>query len=266
MLDSQVAILAALFYSLETTQIKPYCMSVTLEAPNTTRPVGIGQTAIRRAHLLSLVLALLGVASLSVDVPIAQFIFEVKLPVVENDFYRDFFGLFNLTEVYAHGTGVALILLGLFAFQPARWAVLPRIALSAYCAGLLAVACKMLVVRMRPANFVPAFINGEATTTFESWFPFISQVSIGWSGQSFPSAHAATATGLTVALCWYCPRASWYIILLGCMASVQRVLAGSHYPSDILFGAAIGTAIGLIVTGPGYIGRFHDRLERLCGQ
>ena len=61
--------------------------------------------------------------SLSVDIPIAQFIFEVKLPVVENDFYRDFFRLFNLTEVYAHGTGVALILLGLVAFQPARWAV-----------------------------------------------------------------------------------------------------------------------------------------------
>ena len=113
-------------------------MSVTLEAPNTTMSVGIGRTAIRRAHLLSLVLALLGFVSLSVDVPIAQFIFEVKLPVVENDFYRDFFRLFNLTEVYAHGTGVALILLGLVAFQPARWAVLPRIALSAYCAGILA--------------------------------------------------------------------------------------------------------------------------------
>lgn len=64
---------------------------------------------------------------------------------------------------------------------------------------------------------------------------------------SFPSGHTITAFAVTLAL------SSFYPImlpgLLFCAASVaaSRILLGMHFLTDVLAGAAIGSAIGLMV-------------------
>ena len=65
---------------------------------------------------------------------------------------------------------------------------------------------------------------------------------------SFPSGHAAVATGLAAALAWRYPRGSLLFGVFATSAALQRVATSAHYPSDICLGAAlalVGAAIFL---------------------
>ena len=79
----------------------------------------------------------------------------------------------------------------------------------------------------------------------------------GTSGLSFFSGHAATAFGAAVSTFVTVHRLHpddfWpYYVLLGgvAIASVEgytRVLSGSHFPTDVIAGAAAGTMIGILI-------------------
>ena len=79
-------------------------------------------------------------------------------------------------------------------------------------------------------------------------------------GPSFPSAHAANHFALAVALAVTCfaerPLLKWLGILWAASISLGQVYVGRHYPTDILFGAGLGTLIGLAV------GWVYNRLQR----
>ena len=62
---------------------------------------------------------------------------------------------------------------------------------------------------------------------------------------SFPSGDAALAFGAAAALGIVAPRYRAFALLFALAVAVSRVLAGVHYPSDVLAGAAIGVACGL---------------------
>ena len=66
------------------------------------------------------------------------------------------------------------------------------------------------------------------------------------SSLSFPSAHATSSFACATAMTRIAPEAALLFVLAGAIA-VCRPYLGMHYPSDVLAGAILGIAIGLIV-------------------
>ncbi len=66
------------------------------------------------------------------------------------------------------------------------------------------------------------------------------------SSLSFPSAHAASAFAVATAMTRVEPLAA-LAFLLALALALGRPYLGMHYPSDVLAGAALGIALGLIV-------------------
>jgi undecaprenyl-diphosphatase len=66
----------------------------------------------------------------------------------------------------------------------------------------------------------------------------------GVSGYSFPSTHASISWAMAEVLSLYDPRLRvvWY--LLATCISLSRIYLGVHYPTDVIFGAVLGWAIG----------------------
>jgi membrane-associated phospholipid phosphatase len=66
------------------------------------------------------------------------------------------------------------------------------------------------------------------------------------SSLSFPSAHATSSFAVATAMCRVDPATS-AAPLVALALSLGRPYLGMHYPSDVLVGALIGVALGLIV-------------------
>ncbi|MGA6948557.1 MAG: phosphatase PAP2 family protein [Solirubrobacterales bacterium] len=66
------------------------------------------------------------------------------------------------------------------------------------------------------------------------------------SNLSFPSAHATASFACATAMTRIAPEAAFLFILAAGIAACRPYL-GMHYPSDVLAGAILGTALGLVV-------------------
>lgn len=64
---------------------------------------------------------------------------------------------------------------------------------------------------------------------------------------SFPSGHAAFFFALATAIYFYNKRWGAWFFIAAILISISRVIAGIHYPSDIIGGAIIGIAVGYFV-------------------
>jgi undecaprenyl-diphosphatase len=62
---------------------------------------------------------------------------------------------------------------------------------------------------------------------------------------SFPAGHAATAFAGAVLLSFVAPRLAPMFLGLAALIGFSRVYVGVHYPTDVLAGAALGTAVGI---------------------
>ena len=180
-----------------------------------------------------------------VDMSLARWAFVKGLP-------GDLKHIVQFAETFAHGSGVFLILLAAMALDPRSWRVLPRLALGAYGAGLLADILKIVLARRRPnASDV---MNTEVWDSFLGFFAWRNaqtwQEALSRDIQSFPSGHAATAAGLACALSRLYPRATWFFVILTVLACFQRIAYQAHYLSDVLAGAAIGLLFNLLLELP----------------
>jgi len=76
-------------------------------------------------------------------------------------------------------------------------------------------------------------------------------------GQSFPSGHTSQAFFTATLLAPYFHAGGWMIFLLYGMAllvGLTRMYVGAHYPRDVLAGAILGSAWGLLgVLVNGYV-------------
>lgn len=65
----------------------------------------------------------------------------------------------------------------------------------------------------------------------------------------FPSCHAANCSAFALMMCLLCRR-RWIWILLSCWVALNcysRMYLGVHYPSDILAGLLLGTAVAALI-------------------
>jgi membrane-associated phospholipid phosphatase len=65
---------------------------------------------------------------------------------------------------------------------------------------------------------------------------------------SFPSGHATVSFACAVVLAAAIPRLAVPLYVLAAAIAWSRVVTGVHYPLDVLGGAVLGAAIGLLVT------------------
>jgi undecaprenyl-diphosphatase len=65
--------------------------------------------------------------------------------------------------------------------------------------------------------------------------------------EAMPSGHALVCFAAAVALSAFVPRARVPLVALAALIALSRVYLGVHYLSDVLVGAACGTAVGLLV-------------------
>lgn len=153
----------------------------------------------------------------------------------------------ELSEAFAHGTGVAAILGALLlAARGPRRAIWMVVLMTSVC-GVTANLLKALFTRARPYTYDE---GTEVFTDVTGW-QFLGSGSF-WdaSQRSFPSGHTATAWALAIGLSLVFPRATVLFLFLAGLATYQRLYSGAHFPSDALAGfgvACLGCAALLSV-------------------
>lgn len=192
--------------------------------------------------------------AVSIDLPLQRVAAGHRPPGVVRDY-------FNATEAFGNGFGVAMIVLAVFVLDPTRRVQTGRLLAASLGAGIAADVVKVLVARTRPSS---TDLEGLATAGASGWQTFVGLLplgSLGSGGQSFPSAHTATAVGLAVALAaaYPCGRRMFYSFAAG--VALQRVCVGAHFLSDVLAGAALGAAWGYGCAVAGPAARRLDRVE-----
>jgi membrane-associated phospholipid phosphatase len=192
--------------------------------------------------------ALLGFAALPLDLPVARWFHAGHCP-------GDLGRLFSLAEVYAHGFGVAAILLTALVLDWCRRAFFPRAVATVVVGGLAADLLKLCLARARPRAFS---LDGSVWETFGHWLP-LNHTASGFD--SFPSGHMATAVALSAALIWLYPRGRWLFIGFAILAGGQRMYSASHFLSDVVWGAAVGTFSASLFLPGGWLAAKFDRLE-----
>jgi membrane-associated phospholipid phosphatase len=192
-----------------------------------------------------LLAALTSVGFFFADMPVARWAFAKGVP-------GDLKHIVQFAEAFAHGSGVFLIILAAIALDQRSWRVLPRLAIGAYGAGLLADLLKLVLARRRPrVSDVMNIDAGDTLLGFFSWRNAATwQEALSHDIQSFPSGHAATAAGLACALSRLYPRAAWFFAALTVLACFQRIASEAHYLSDVLAGAAVGVFFSLLLELP----------------
>ena len=64
---------------------------------------------------------------------------------------------------------------------------------------------------------------------------------------SFPSGHSTFFFALAATVYFYNKKWGWWFFLAAIIINISRVIAGVHYPSDILGGAIIGILVAYFV-------------------
>jgi membrane-associated phospholipid phosphatase len=175
---------------------------------------------------------------LSIDIPLQRAIRSIPL----RGFFRD---LLDVAEVFGNGFGVVLVLVVIATLELRPKWIVPRIAACALGGAVAANIGKLLISRDRP--WAVDLYVAHLSDTYHRVLPLFSA---GSRGQSFPSAHSATAAGLAVGLAMFYPRGRWLFATLALGVGVQRSFVNAHFPSDVVAGLLLGYATARFILVP----------------
>ena len=103
----------------------------------------INSTSSNRPYVLAALFAVAAAAAVPIDIPVARFAATAWT-------LGDVRKLLDISEAFAHGFGVLLILLTVAVLDPGNMRKLPRIVTCTFGAGLIAQVAKHLLPRIRP--------------------------------------------------------------------------------------------------------------------
>lgn len=129
-----------------------------------------------------------------------------------------FFTIVMCLAMYAFGEG------------PARVAAQDAIITISGSQGIVQLG-KNLVNRQRPYLVLP-----EVNTL---WTKLLKDY-------SFPSGHTTAGFSLAVVMAQHFPSYGYVVYSLATLVGVSRMYIGMHYPSDVITGAFLGTAVALL--------------------
>jgi undecaprenyl-diphosphatase len=119
-----------------------------------------------------------------------------------------------------------------------RTAVFIRFAACVSLAGILSQVAKYLIGRVRPnvVGDTTHYLGPLGIFNEGPWAPI----------DSMPSGHTAAAFSMAVALTHRWPRLGvlWFFLAAG--VGVARTLVDRHFPSDVILGALLGTAVAVV--------------------
>ena len=128
----------------------------------------------------------------------------------------------------------------IFLFYPKKdrtknWEMMELALISAIIARFIIKPIIVLIwSRLRPFAVLSDAHQLVSVSTFDNW-------------QSFPSGHALFFFGASTIIYAYNKELGIFFYGISFFMAISRVIAGVHWLSDIIFGAAIGMIIGIIV-------------------
>jgi membrane-associated phospholipid phosphatase len=118
-------------------------------------------------------------------------------------------------------------------------------------AGLLDQLMKNVACRARP--------TAPGAGAFFANFPCFPAP---YATASFPSGHATTAFATAAMLALWYPRSTGVCVGLAALVGLSRIVLGSHFPSDVLAGALLGSVVALAVYAYVPAARRNDAVGR----
>lgn len=213
----------------------------------------------RKFHLaallwLSVISLLLVPMATLLDIPIARWCQQDVLP-------QEVGKMLDLSLIYAHGSGIFLILVAILMMAPTKRWKMPRLATLALGSGAVATLVKMFVLRPRPNSLRLDLATNEHAWiwSFDWTLSRIAEYDAGM--RAFPSGYLATATALTVGLWIVVPRGRPLFLAFCIGTMLQRMYCGSHFLSDLFGSAAVGLGWCYICYHPKLIGNVFDKME-----
>lgn len=185
------------------------------------------------AAILVVVAPLLAVALAAWDNRIVSWVSQRHLP-------GDIEKALQLSEAFAHGSGVLAIFAVLFVVDTSQRRKIVCMILMVVTAMTVANSCKLLISRSRPNAFE------EVTAVTKTWLNKSEKQGYDTTVRSFPSGHSATAVAMAFALTNLYPRGKYLFVVLAVLGCLQRIASRAHFPTDVLGGVCVAATIALI--------------------
>ena len=133
----------------------------------------------------------------------------VALNASSKDWPGDLRRIIKLSEIFAHGFGVALILGSIWLLAVEKRKYIPRLIACAAFPPITAHLIKLSVARRRPTVYLDHYLQPHyPTSTNETWLGLLhsGSANVDYATQAFPSAHAALVCGLAIGMAFVFPR------------------------------------------------------------